>query len=80
MIDGNIGLTVPHIRGGDIVLSNLGSRFVRTGELASTESVMAVNLASASIIESRYGSLHNFQPSSPALPEVVQGVLADYAS
>lgn len=80
MIDGNIGLTVPHVRGSDIVLSNLGTNFVRTGDLHTNERVMAVNLASAHLIESRYGSLHTFQASSPQLPEVVQGVLADFAS
>lgn len=79
MYSGNIGIVSPSVHGTDLVLGNLGTRYVRTGELSSTESVMAVNLASATILQSRYGSLHNYQPSSPELPEVVQGVLADYA-
>lgn len=79
MITGDIGIVSPNVKGSDIVLGNLGTRYVRTGDLSSTESVMAVNLASASIIESRYGSLHNYQPNSPELPEVVKGVLTNYA-
>ncbi len=80
MYDGNIGLTTPNVRGSDLVLNDLGTRFVRTGELHPNERVMAVNLASAHIIENRYGSIYSYQGRAPELPEVVQGVLADFAS
>ena len=72
-------LTVPTIKGSDLLLHDLGSKVARGVELNSPERVMAISTA-AYTESGRYGpTIETFELKPMDLPESTKGVLADYA-
>ncbi len=68
------------VSGADMVLENVGNRYVRGGNLTIADENMAM-VASAAKSAERFGpSVADFKVSRPELPENVKGTLVEYSS
>ncbi len=73
--------TIPKpVSGADMALENVGTRYVRGGNLTIADENMAM-VASAAKSAERFGpSVADFKVNRPQLPESVKGTLVEYAS
>ncbi|MCR5813835.1 MAG: hypothetical protein K6G15_05040 [Desulfovibrio sp.] len=72
-------ITVPNVKGSDLLLHNLGLKLAHGMDLNSPERVMAISTA-AYTEAGKYGpTVETFEVKPMDLPESTKGVLADYA-
>ena len=72
-------LTVPNVKGSDLLLHDLGTKVAHGLDLNNPERVMAVSTA-AYTEKGKFGpTIETFQLKPMDLPESTKGVLADYA-
>ncbi|MCR4666607.1 MAG: hypothetical protein K5657_04850 [Desulfovibrio sp.] len=72
-------LTVPSVKGSDLLLHDLGTKMAHGLELNSPERIMAVSTA-AYTESGKFGpTMETFEVHPLDLPESTKGILADYA-